>query len=83
MRPGLCVTLELVGKAFVEPDPLSHHFPLVVTLLPPLQPVPFGVGLLILGRAQTLPKTPRPQLALERVQHVGNVVVELRPRQRR
>ena len=50
VRARGCVALELVGEARVEPNPLAHHFLLVVALLPALQAMALGVGRLVLCR---------------------------------
>ena len=76
------ITLQLVGKARVEPHPLAHDFLLVVALLPALQPVALGVRRPVVRRRQLVLDGCRVEPPMQRVEHVGNVVVELRARQR-
>src|SRR5665213_67361 len=76
------VAFQLVGHAQLQPAPLPAHFAQVVALLPALQAVRGRVVLVrFLERAQ-LPAGDDQQFFAVGVQQLGDVIVQLRTRQR-
>jgi len=63
--------------------PLADGFALVIALLPAMQAVLGGAALLVLEGHLLLDRILGLQPSLEGIEHLRNVVVELRPRQAR
>ena len=75
------VVFQLVEQHELQVPPLARHFAQPVALLPALQTVRSCILLLL--RVETLwIIRPRLQSSFEDVEHVWNVIVKLRPRQR-
>ena len=77
-RPGEAERLELVDEAELQVAPFPHRLALLIALLPAVDAVPRGALALVRGGGRLLGLAARAQGALERVEHLGDVIVELR-----
>src|SRR5580693_1090521 len=77
----LRVVLEFAQHPVVQVSPFADGLALLITLLPAVQAVLGSAVLLLLGRDLFLHRILRLQTPLERIEHLWDVVVELRTRQ--
>jgi hypothetical protein len=72
---------QLVDEAQVQVAPFPHRLALPVTLLPAMHPVAGRAFALVLGGLRPLLAVAGAERSLEGIQHLGNVVEELRARE--
>ena len=77
------IALQFVDQAQVQVPPLAGDFPQVIALLPSLQTVSGRVVVALLDRGGGFRARPRTQTPFVRIELLGDVVVELRARERR
>src|SRR5688572_17689871 len=71
------VAFDLLEQTQMQVSPFAHRLALIVALLPAVQTVAGGALFLIPPRLPLLEGPLRAQLKLERIEHIGNVIVEL------